>query len=224
MKLRYLVIPICLLSFILTSCGYITRNYYLIPDNDKKPNGYLLRGSDSIEKPVNDVNQIETEDSIVAVKINNHYESVWAVGIWIFSVIPVFGLPKFGYQHDKEESKELKITVALFSKRNDDIRLNPCRIVLKCKDGQHRPVRYDYSFLKSKAICNCGKNEEEKQMTERSEGFHDVLTINAYFNVVLYPKNNVSVGLPDIYCGNKLIKTPSFNFKRASGTVWGAVL
>ncbi len=223
MNLNRLIISICLLCFTFSSCGYITRDYYLIPDNDKIPNGYLLRGSDSIEKPVNDVNQIETEDLIVAVKINNHYESVWAVGL-IFPVIPVFGVPKFGYQHDKEESKELKITVALFSKRNDDIRLNPCKISLKCKAGQYLPVRYDYSFLKNKATCNCDKNEKKRQMTEWSVGFHDVLTINAYLNIVLYPENNVSVSLPDIYCGNKLIKPLSFNFKKGSGTVWGAVL
>jgi len=225
---KRIIISICLLCFTLAGCGIVKRDYYLMPDNDKKPNGFLLRGSGWTDwkygYAVNDVNQIENDDFIIAVKVNNFNSSYWTMGIWIVAVIPVLGLLKEGYNPKKEEYKELEVTVALFSKRDDRISLDPCKMALNTKRGPCYPSRFKYQFLEKNASCNCEKTDPVKRGIAIKERFYDVLTVNAYYNTALYPENDVSVDLPDIRCGKKSMKIPLFKFKKGSGTIYTVIL
>src|SRR4030066_2607638 len=101
----------------LSGCAHIEKIYYSKPATTKKNKGYLIRGSGVLysedDDAINDSYQLETQDYIAALKINNRYDSMMAVGMLYVPQIPLFGITKDGYKGEK-----VTITVALFFKNN----------------------------------------------------------------------------------------------------------
>lgn len=238
------IIATVLILTIMPGCIILKRDYYSKPVNRKSFNGYLLRGSGwhdwKYGYALDDVHQFQDSHILAAVRINNFYSTHILWGLMI-PLIPALGYRE-GYNSKKHNStmfanatnkkiaynynESVTVSIAIFSKNNNEFQFNPCDIRLSgAKFQNEKPYSYSYSFMKDiKIPVKCVNDNNKIKSIKISERFIDILFIDLQFNKLFFPQDNTIVIFPQIKHNYKLIKIPNFKFKKEGGFMWGGAL
>lgn len=229
-KVFYCKMIFTLIIFLNLNCGFVKRDYYSKPVNNAAANGHLLRGSGWTDwkygYAVNNVNQYENSDFIIDVQIDNFYTSYWAMGPFIFTVIPTFGLIKEYNQNDEEYRKiHTRVVISIFLKNKKKYNLNICEIALLSDNEKNYPERFHISYLEQiNEICECKNRDIVKEFQIAENNAYDIIMIILDFKTVFTPDQKGKIIFPVIKNGKLKIIIPEFQFEPGSGFIWGLVL
>ncbi|MCP3926511.1 MAG: hypothetical protein GY714_28460 [Desulfobacterales bacterium] len=227
---RYKLVQLLLfliITSIFSGCGMLAKDYYSIPENNNSKSGFIMKGSGrggwKYGYSINNVFQIKKKDLIIEARIDNHYKSMWAIGPYVFSIIPTFGLIKGGYRGELLNGKEgVTVSVAIFAREPDKLSINLCKVGLSKEKGNSTyPLRYKYSFLGKDRECDCKKGEYYKKDNLNDL---DILLIELIYDQLVFPDKKIEIILPDFQYKKETIKIPKIKYIPGSGFEWTVVL
>lgn len=207
------------------SCAVIQTDYYSKPIKNSTESNFLLRGDGWKDRKygytINNVHQIDTSGLLVALRVNNLLQQTWAVGIWVIPLVPTFGAMKDGYK----DNKSVDITIAIFSKTEMSLNIDPCKIQLIINDGQSLiPAKYQLQYIETDSVCKCPGNEVLILNETSTKSYRDMLILNLTYNIHFSPKDKGRIVFPQMQHGNDKIHIPEFKFEKGKGTKWTSIL
>ena len=227
-KMRIVFILCIVFNF--TTCAFMKIDYYSKPVSSTGETDYLLRGhgwkGPKYGYAVNDVNQIENENLIIAVQLDNFYGSYLFFGIWFIPIIPVFGLVEENDDIMKYNQREYgMLTIGVYAKNNKTFSIDACKIKTNIENNILRVHSFEYSYLDQTHKCGCNNSEKKNNSTIRFKGkFIDILKITLKYQEKLGVKKMIKVNIPEILYGGDIYKNIEFIFKPDSGIIYGTLL
>lgn len=211
---------------IMIGCGVAVNDQFSESIGLEAKNGYLLRGSGWSGKygyALNDVNQIENNELIVAVQVNNHSQGLSGIGP-ILPVLPTLGTMNKGYDSTiPNNEKGIKITVALYGKTDKNLFFNPCDIVFTKGNKSIRPIQFKTIFQDIEYSYSYSQVSNTNNAVIPGKG-NDILYIELFYREETSPQNDISVSFPSIDNQGTSIQLKSFKFKKGKGAFWTSIL
>ncbi len=212
-------IIVACLSFILCGCGAAIHDQFSLSKNIEPEKGSILRGSgwedEKYGYDLPDVNQIETNDLIIAVQINNFNQSILAIGP-IFPVVPTFGLIKEYYNgYLKNNEPGTMVRIAIFEKNPNPYIVDICNVKLVKKNQSFTPNHIRVSYEEIMESFTCDNNNSLLTIPGIQ---HDIVEIELNYDEVIYPSNNINVVVPTILQSDNQINLGPFGFSEGSNT------